>query len=148
VAMSPEERAAVREDRGEEARRSRIRQGLPERIEGPAAVATLAAILRGSPTPRHQSKSLVIKGNWPHSHNTSGGHDSLKNRSRRLVSSLLTWTPAARLQSCYFPQVAQQLRAVEMIEACGVGVRMSEQQIGHIVRIASRSDQGQVPGGS
>ena len=61
--MSPEERAAIREAGGEEARRSRIRQGLPERIEDPAAVAMLAAILRASPTPptpieitRHEGK--------------------------------------------------------------------------------------------
>jgi hypothetical protein len=44
--MSDQERAAIRQAGAEDARRSRIANGLPERIEDPAAVATLAAILR------------------------------------------------------------------------------------------------------
>ncbi len=44
--MSAGERAAIRQAGAEDARRSRARQGLPERIEDPAAVAVLAAILR------------------------------------------------------------------------------------------------------
>ena len=47
--MSDQERAAIRQAGGEDARRSRIASGLPERIEDPAAVATLAAILRRPP---------------------------------------------------------------------------------------------------
>jgi hypothetical protein len=44
--MSDQERAAIRQAGAEDARRSRIANGLPVRIEDSAAVATLAAILR------------------------------------------------------------------------------------------------------
>jgi hypothetical protein len=44
--LSPEERAAMRRAGAEDARRSRLRQGLPERVEDPAAIAVLAALLR------------------------------------------------------------------------------------------------------
>ena len=44
--LSPEERAAIRRIGAEDARRSRLRQGLPERVEDPAAIAVLAALLR------------------------------------------------------------------------------------------------------
>ena len=47
--LTPEERALIRRAGAEDARRSRLRQGLPERIEDPAAIAVLAALLR---TPR------------------------------------------------------------------------------------------------
>jgi hypothetical protein len=40
------ERERIREAGAEDARRSRIENGLPERIEDPAAVAALAAMLR------------------------------------------------------------------------------------------------------
>ena len=46
TAMSDQERAAIRQAGAEDARRSRARQGLSERIEDPAPVAVLAAILR------------------------------------------------------------------------------------------------------
>ena len=46
-AMSDEERDAIRQAGAYDARRSRVAQGLPERIEDPAAVAVLAAMLRG-----------------------------------------------------------------------------------------------------
>jgi hypothetical protein len=49
--MSNEEREKVRHAGAEDARRSRAQQGLPERIEDPAAIATLAAILRDTSTP-------------------------------------------------------------------------------------------------
>ena len=52
TAMSAEERAAIRQAGADDARRSRTRQGLPERIEDPAAVAVLAALLRDVPAPR------------------------------------------------------------------------------------------------
>jgi len=48
AAMSPEERAAIRKAGAGDARRSRARQGLPERIEDPATVALLAALLRAT----------------------------------------------------------------------------------------------------
>lgn len=51
TAMSDEERAAIRQAGADDARRSRVRQGLPERIEDPAAVAVLAAILRDARAP-------------------------------------------------------------------------------------------------
>ncbi|MGH7071878.1 MAG: hypothetical protein ACREFO_17975 [Acetobacteraceae bacterium] len=46
--LSDEEREAIRQAGAEDARRSRVAQGLPERIEDPAAVAVLAAFLRGT----------------------------------------------------------------------------------------------------
>jgi plasmid stability protein len=58
VAMSAEERAAIRHASAEDARRSRLRQGLPERIEDPAAVAMLAAVLRDIPAPRPPFESI------------------------------------------------------------------------------------------
>jgi hypothetical protein len=48
--MSDQERAAIRQAGAEDARRSRIASGLPERIEDSQAVATLAAILRRPPS--------------------------------------------------------------------------------------------------
>jgi hypothetical protein len=56
VAMSTEDRAAIGQADAEDARRSRTRQGLPERIEDPAAVAILAAIVRDTPTRRAPSE--------------------------------------------------------------------------------------------
>lgn len=63
MALSAEERAAIRKAGADDARRSRARQGLPERIEDPAAVAVLAALLRAAPrtlaregTRRHERK--------------------------------------------------------------------------------------------
>ena len=47
-AMSEEERAMARRAGAEDARRSRLRQGLPERIEDPAAIAVLVALLRSA----------------------------------------------------------------------------------------------------
>ena len=44
--MSDQERAAIRQAGADDARRSRAEQGFPERIEDPAAVAVLAALLR------------------------------------------------------------------------------------------------------
>jgi hypothetical protein len=44
--LSEEERAVIRNAGREDARRSRLRQGLPERIEDPAAIAILAALVR------------------------------------------------------------------------------------------------------
>lgn len=46
--MSDAERAKVRAAGAEDGRRSRIRQGLSERIEDPTAIAILAALLRSS----------------------------------------------------------------------------------------------------
>ena len=51
TAMSDQERATIRKAGADDARRSRARQGLPERIEDPAAVAVLAAILRDARAP-------------------------------------------------------------------------------------------------
>jgi len=50
--MSDEEREAIREAGAEDARRSRVEHGFPERIEDPAAIAGLAAILRDIPAAR------------------------------------------------------------------------------------------------
>jgi len=55
--MSAEDRAAIRQAGAEDAGRSRTQQGLPERIEDPAAVAVLAAIMRDTPAPPSPSES-------------------------------------------------------------------------------------------
>ena len=46
--MSEEERAKIRAAGAQDARRSRLDQGLPERVEDPYAIATLAALLRSA----------------------------------------------------------------------------------------------------
>ena len=56
-ALSDEEREAIRQAGAEDARRSRVEHGFPERIEDPAAVAVLAAILRDTPAPPPPSES-------------------------------------------------------------------------------------------
>ena len=58
IGLNDEEREAIREAGAEDARRSRVEHGLPERIEDPAAVAMLAAILRDIPAPRLQNESI------------------------------------------------------------------------------------------
>jgi len=55
--MSDEEQEAIREAGAEDARRSRVEHGFPERIEDPAAVAMLAAISRDIPAARPPSES-------------------------------------------------------------------------------------------
>jgi len=55
--MSDDEREVIREVGAEDARRSRVEHGFPERIEDPAAVAMLAAILRDIAAPRPPSES-------------------------------------------------------------------------------------------
>ena len=45
-ALSDQERTAIRQAGADDARRSRAEHGFPERIEDPAAVAVLAALLR------------------------------------------------------------------------------------------------------
>ena len=49
--LSDQERAAIRQAGADDARRSRAEQGFPERIEDPAAVALLAALLRDARPP-------------------------------------------------------------------------------------------------
>jgi hypothetical protein len=44
--LSDQERVAIRQAGADDARRSRAEHGFPERIEDPAAVAVLAALLR------------------------------------------------------------------------------------------------------
>ena len=51
--LSDQERAAIRQAGADDARRSRAAQGFPERIEDPAAVALLAALLRDARPPRN-----------------------------------------------------------------------------------------------
>ena len=57
MAVSAEDRAAIRQVGAEDARRSRARQGLRERIEDPAAVAVLAALLRAAPAPEPKART-------------------------------------------------------------------------------------------
>jgi hypothetical protein len=47
----------IRRAGAEDARRSRQKQGLPERIEDPAAIAVLAALLRTPRSTRNQESS-------------------------------------------------------------------------------------------
>ena len=49
--LSDQERAAIRQAGADDARRSRAEHGFPERIEDPAAVAVLAALLRDARAP-------------------------------------------------------------------------------------------------
>jgi hypothetical protein len=44
--LSAEKRAAIRKAGADDARRSRVRQGLPDRIEDAAVMAVLAELLR------------------------------------------------------------------------------------------------------
>jgi hypothetical protein len=44
--LTAEDRAAIRKAGAEDARLSRVGQGLPDRIEDPAAIAVLAGLLR------------------------------------------------------------------------------------------------------
>ena len=54
--LSDQERAAIRQAGADDARRSRAGQGFPERIEDPAAVALLAALLRDArPPPQNET---------------------------------------------------------------------------------------------
>ena len=54
--LDDQERAVIRQAGADDARRSRAGQGFPERIEDPAAVAVLAALLRDAyPPPRNQT---------------------------------------------------------------------------------------------
>ncbi len=53
--LSDQERAAIRQADADDARRSRAEHGFPERIEDPATVAVLAALLRDArPPPRNE----------------------------------------------------------------------------------------------
>ena len=61
--MSYEERDAIRQAGADDARRSRVEHGFPERIEDPAAVAVLAAILRGTRKRAPPGESTSNKGN-------------------------------------------------------------------------------------
>jgi hypothetical protein len=62
-AMTGEEREAIRKAGADDARRSRTKHGFPERIEDPAAVARLAALLRDIPAPRQPSESTSDERN-------------------------------------------------------------------------------------
>ena len=54
--LSDQERAAIRQAGADDARRSRAGQGFPERIEDPAAVAVLAALVRDArPPPQNET---------------------------------------------------------------------------------------------
>ena len=60
--LSDQDRAAIRQAGADDARRSRAGQGFPERIEDPAAVAVLAALLRDArPPPRNETGRRTSK---------------------------------------------------------------------------------------
>jgi hypothetical protein len=54
--MTVEQRDAIRRIGAADARRSRVSQGLPERIEDPAAIAVLVALMRDLPAQQRQAK--------------------------------------------------------------------------------------------
>lgn len=53
--MTDRERESIRQAGADDARRSRIERGFPERIEDPATVAVLAAILHDARAPPYHS---------------------------------------------------------------------------------------------
>jgi len=55
--MSDQERAAIRQAGADDARGSRAEHGFPERIEDPATVAVLAALLRDARPPPHNDRT-------------------------------------------------------------------------------------------
>ena len=55
--MSDQERAAIRQAGADDARRSRAEHGFPERIEDPATVAVLAALLRDARAPPRNERT-------------------------------------------------------------------------------------------
>ena len=55
--MSDQERAAIRQAGADDARRSRAEHGFPERLEDPAAVAVLAALLRAARALPHTERT-------------------------------------------------------------------------------------------
>jgi hypothetical protein len=57
--LSDQDRAAIRQAGADDARRSRTDHGLPERIEDPAAVALLAALLRDAPRRRRTKEDAA-----------------------------------------------------------------------------------------
>ena len=59
--MSDHERETIRKAGADDARRSRVEHGFPERIEDPATVAVLAAILRDARAPPPQSTAREKK---------------------------------------------------------------------------------------
>jgi hypothetical protein len=77
---------AVRRAGASDARRSRAGQGLPERVEDPAAVAELAAMLRDRPRPRDRTR---------HPDQVTGRFRAgISLDSARIVASLLPEGPA------------------------------------------------------
>jgi hypothetical protein len=74
-AMSDEEREAIRQAGAEDAWRSRAEHGFPERIQDPAEVAMLAAILRDIPAPRPPSESISDEKGPGSISQKSGGDD-------------------------------------------------------------------------
>jgi hypothetical protein len=55
--LSDQERAEIRQAGADDARRSRAGHGFPERIEDPAAVAVLAALLGDARPPPHSERT-------------------------------------------------------------------------------------------
>jgi hypothetical protein len=60
--LSDQERAAIRQAGADDARRSRAEHGFPERIEDPAAVAVLAALLRDARPPPQNARTKERAG--------------------------------------------------------------------------------------
>jgi hypothetical protein len=83
-AMSNEEREAVRQVGADDARRSRVEPGFPARIEDPAAVAMLVAILRDMPARRPPSESTSDEKE-PGSMNSRSGGDGPRDPSPPLL---------------------------------------------------------------
>jgi hypothetical protein len=61
VRLSEHDRDEIRAAGASDARRSRAAQGLPERIEDPAAVSRLAAMLRDEPPHPPQNQNTAAR---------------------------------------------------------------------------------------
>jgi len=78
--MSDQECKTIRQAGADDARRSRLEHGFPERIEDPATIAVLAGILRDARAPPGQSRDNARN----QLHNTKAAEAITATRLRRL----------------------------------------------------------------
>jgi hypothetical protein len=88
--LSNEDRQALRRAGAEDGRRSRTRQGLPERIEDPVTAAALAALLRdpapgrAAHSPAKQAAPAGTSGIIPHARGGAGPVNRAEQRRQPL----------------------------------------------------------------
>jgi len=93
--MSEEDREAIRKAGAEDARRSRAEHGFPERIEDPAAIAVLAAILRGARKRAPPSESTSNERN-PSSITRKAAETGHRDRSPPLLACEIRYASRIR----------------------------------------------------